>query len=332
MLLFARFFVILRTMNKLNYVIAVVALLASCGAGKGTAESDTAAVAAETSAEVPAFQADSAYAYLKRQVDFGPRVPNSEAHRLTQEWLASELRRHGAEVTLQQADLKAFDGTTLHTVNIFGSYNPEAADRTLLLAHYDTRPWADQDPDPKNHHKPIDGANDGASGVAVLLETARIINANNPGKGIDILFVDSEDYGTDADEDSWALGAKYFAEHPIKPGYAPARAILLDMVGGRGAKFPAEYFSRQAAPELDDAIRAAAARAGHAKMFPAEFGGAVTDDHIQLIKAGIPAIDIIDYRDGFCPTWHTMADNLQNIDPNTLLSVGETLLNYLFYR
>ena len=180
------------------------------------------------------------------------------------------------------------------------------------------RPWADEDPDDSNHKKAIDGANDGASGVGVLLEAARIFGQQNPETGIDILFVDSEDYGTEGDDTSWALGARYFAENPIKPGYRPAQAILLDMVGGKGAVFPAEYFSRQAAPGLDDAFRAAAAKPDQG--------------HVELIKQGIPAIDIIDYRvnEGFCPTWHTMADNIDNIDKESLRAVGETLLHFIY--
>ena len=276
--------------------------------------------------------ADSAYSYVKRQTDFGPRVPNTAPHDATAAWLSSELKRHGAEVTEQKADLRAFDGTILKSTNIMGSFNPGMDNRLLLLAHYDTRPWADEDPDDSNHKKAIDGANDGASGVGVLLEAARIFGQQNPETGIDILFVDSEDYGTEGDDTSWALGARYFAENPIKPGYRPAEAILLDMVGGKGAVFPAEYFSRQAAPGLDDAFRAAAARAGHGDMFPRNYGGAVTDDHVELIKQGIPAIDIIDYRvnEGFCPTWHTMADNIDNIDKESLRAVGETLLHFIY--
>ncbi len=322
--------------KKWIYSLLAVALM-GCGSNAGTAsasasDSSADADAAEKNVAVPSFFADSAYLYLKRQMDFGPRVPNSEAHRRCADWLVAELRRHGAEVIEQKADLKAFDGTTLHARNIFGSFNPDMQNRLLLLAHYDTRPWADEDPDPANHKKPVPGANDGASGVAVLLEAARAFAAQNPGKGIDILFVDAEDYGTKGDEDSWALGAQYFANNPIKEGYRPAEAVLLDMVGGRNATFPAEYFSRQAAPVLDDRFRAAAARAGHAEIFPQRMGGAITDDHVQLINQGIPAIDIIEYipEQGFNPTWHTVADDLPAISKETLGAVGESLMHFIY--
>lgn len=324
-------------MRFYTLMIVGVAMLSSCSAKENGDNGDSTQIVTESvaiPANLPTFSADSAFSYLKQQVEFGPRVPNSEAHRKAADWLAAELRRHGAEVTLQQASLKAFDGTQLNAVNIFGSFNPEATDRLLLLAHYDTRPWADKDSDPAKHSTPVDGANDGASGVAVLLETARILGANNPGYGIDILFVDAEDYGDYDNEDSWALGARYFAQNPIKPGYAPQRAILLDMVGGKNAVFPAEYFSRQAAPQLDDAFRASAAAMGHANLFPNVYGSGITDDHVELINAGIPAIDIIDYRHdtGFAPSWHTSDDNISNIDTDVLKAVGETLIHYIYSK
>lgn len=319
-------------MRNIMCIFSVILLLTGCGANGNAGSTDSLQTEEVRTRAVPAFNADSAYTYVKRQTDFGPRVPNTAPHDATAAWLSSELKRHGAEVTEQKADLRAFDGTILKSTNIMGSFNPGMDNRLLLLAHYDTRPWADEDPDDSNHKKAIDGANDGASGVGVLLEAARIFGQQNPETGIDILFVDSEDYGTEGDDTSWALGARYFAENPIKPGYRPAEAILLDMVGGKGAVFPAEYFSRQAAPGLDDAFRAAAARAGHGDMFPRNYGGAVTDDHVELIKQGIPAIDIIDYRvnEGFCPTWHTMADNIDNIDKESLRAVGETLLHFIY--
>lgn len=309
-------------------------MLTGCTAKAGDSRPAHDETASPEAAKAPSmrFDADSAYLYVQRQVEFGPRVPNSEPHARTAAWLASELRRHGAQVEEQSADLKAFDGTVLKSVNIFGRFNPEASDRLLLLAHYDTRPWADQDPDPGMRQSPSDGANDGASGVGVLLEVARQLSLSESRKGVDILFVDAEDYGTDGDEDSWALGARHFAATKVKKeGYRPSAAVLLDMVGGTDAVFPAEYFSRQAAASVDDALRHAAARAGHAGIFPKTMGSAVTDDHVQLIEAGVPAIDIIDYRagNGFCPTWHTSSDNLSNISKATLKAVGETLMEFI---
>ncbi|MDE6803353.1 MAG: M28 family peptidase [Muribaculaceae bacterium] len=314
-------------------VVAVLSALslAGCAATGGKAAADSTAVEPET-VPPPVFEADSAYAYLKRQVDFGPRVPNTDAHRLTGQWLASELTRHGAVVTEQKATLTAFDGTQLMATNIMGRFNPSADDRVLLLAHWDCRPWADEDPDSKRHNDAVDGANDGASGVAVLLEIARLIKESGSSRGIDILFLDAEDWGTTNDDDSWALGAQYFMAHlPDVGKYRPSDAILLDMVGGKNATFCREYFSQKSAPGIADAVWATARAAGYGDYFPNRMGGAVTDDHVKLIEGGIPAIDIIDYRpgDGFNPTWHTVSDNLDNIDPATLQAVGQPLTNYL---
>lgn len=315
-------------MQKIAFFLAIALIAGGC-AGKKT----TAAAVEQPAAAAVEFNADSAYAYVARQVDFGPRVPNTEAHRKCGDWLAAELRRHGAQVTEQRAQLKAFDGTMLNAVNIFGQFNPGADARVLLLAHWDCRPWADQDPDPANHKTPVDGANDGASGVGVLLEIARQLSLTGSDKGIDILFVDAEDWGTEGIEDSWAMGARHFVEHPPVDGYLPDEAILLDMVGGRGAVFCREYFSEKAAPRLAQALWGTAASLGHGDIFRNTFGGAVTDDHVQLIARGIPTVDIIEYHPeqetGFNPNWHTVSDNMDNIDPATLKAVGETVLTYI---
>lgn len=318
---------------SIYHILFTAALaLVSC-AGKTTAEKSSVSTAQEEASmsnEIT-FSADSAYSYLARQVEFGPRVPNSEAHGKAADWLVAELSRHGAQVIEQNTDLTAFDGTLLHARNIFGQFNPENPSRILLIAHYDCRPWADQDPDPEKRKLPVDGANDGASGVAVLLETARQLKAADSSLGVDILFVDAEDWGTDGDDDSWAMGARYFANHPPVEGYSPSFAILLDMVGGKGAIFPREYFSQQNAPQLNDAFWGAAHAAGHSGNFPNRLGGAITDDHLEFLKVGIPAIDIIEYNtgNGFNPNWHTSTDNLDNISKETLAAVGESLMQFL---
>lgn len=279
------------------------------------------------------FNADSAYRYLEKQVEFGPRVPNTSSHRQTGDWLVSELQRHGVNVLEQKMQLKAFDGTILDSRNIFGQINPESKERILLLAHWDSRPWADKDPDPSKRKQPVDGANDGASGVAVLLEIARQLSINPVKKGIDILFVDAEDWGTDGDEDSWALGTQYFVSNPPVKGYSPQFGILLDMVGGDGAIFCREYFSERSAPQLSDKIWQTAHKLGYGEMFPNRMGTAVMDDHVELIKGGIPSIDIIEYHpnseNGFNSRWHTTSDNMEGISKTTLNAVGTTLMRFI---
>ncbi len=315
-------------MQKFMTIITTALLLAACGGNKGATEA-TAALPAEEVAKV-AFNADSAYSYVAKQVAFGPRVPNTEAHRQCGDWLASELRRHGADVIEQKATLKAFDGTDLNARNIFGRINPDVKKRVLLLAHWDCRPWADADPNPANRKTPVDGANDGASGVGVILEIARQLNLSKSDLGIDFLFVDAEDWGDDGNEDSWALGTRYFVENPPIEGYTPDYAILLDMVGGKDATFYREYFSEQAASDVAAKVWSAASALGYGDRFFNRVGTAVMDDHVQLITHGIPAIDIIEYHpeaeSGFNPRWHTVNDNMEGIDPATLEAVGKTVI------
>lgn len=315
-------------MQKFMTIITTALMLAACGGNKGATEA-TAALPVEEVAKVT-FNADSAYSYVAKQVAFGPRVPNTEAHRQCGDWLASELRRHGADVIEQKATLKAFDGTSLNARNIFGCINPDVKKRVLLLAHWDCRPWADADPNPANRKTPVDGANDGASGVGVILEIARQLNLAKSDLGIDFLFVDAEDWGNDGNEESWALGTRYFVENLPIEGYAPDYAILLDMVGGKDATFYREYFSEQAAPDVAAKVWSAAGALGYGDRFFNRVGTAVMDDHVQLITHGIPAIDIIEYHpeaeSGFNPRWHTVNDNMEGIDPATLEAVGKTVI------
>lgn len=309
-----------------------LAILTACTSGKATEASSK-----ETTETIerPTFNADSAYMFVDRLVAFGPRVPNTEAHRKAGDWLAATLEGYGWEVTQQRATLPAFDGTQLQARNIFAQINPGLPDRLLLLAHWDSRPWADSDPDPAKHSQPVLGANDGASGVGVLLEIARQFSINpRTEAAVDILLVDAEDWGNYNDDESWALGTRYFAANPPVASYSPSQAILLDMVGSPDAQFGYEYFSAEANPGLLQKVWTTAARLGHSNYFHNGFGGAVTDDHTELIKQGIPAIDIIDYRhspshQGFDPVWHTTRDDMSNISRQTLGAVGETLMGIM---
>ena len=295
----------------------------------------------------PSFNADSAYAFIKAQCDFGPRDMNSRGHDLCGEWIVSKFKEYGCKVTMQTATLAGYDGTKLRSRNIMASINPEATTRILLCAHWDSRPWADNDPDSANWRKPILAANDAASGVAVMLELARIIGKSKDEKafnkqlGIDFVCFDAEDWGTPqwadvADNaDSWALGAQYWSKN-LPQGYEARYGILLDMVGGVGAKFYREGMSMQYAPEIVKKVWRAAREVGFGSYFPKEDGGVITDDHVPVNQfAKIPTIDIIPYyadcqQSSFGPTWHTLADNMENIDKNTLKAVGQTLVQVIY--
>ena len=295
----------------------------------------------------PSFNADSAYAFTKTQCDFGPRDMNSRGHDLCGEWIVSKFKEYGCKVTTQTATLAGYDGTKLRSRNIMASINPEATTRILLCAHWDSRPWADNDPDSANWRKPILAANDAASGVAVMLELARIIGKSKDEKafnkqlGIDFVCFDAEDWGTPqwadvADNaDSWALGAQYWSKN-LPQGYEARYGILLDMVGGVGAKFYREGMSMQYAPEIVKKVWRAAREVGFGSYFPKEDGGVITDDHVPVNQfAKIPTIDIIPYyadcqQSSFGPTWHTLADNMENIDKNTLKAVGQTLVQVIY--
>lgn len=316
--------------NKL-WFLTIISLLAACGSKQGASSAGTAESQVVERAAAGSFSADSAYSFVKAQTDLGPRVPNTEAHRRAGDWMVGKLKEYGAKVTEQRADLRAFDGTTLHARNIFGQINPEATERTLIMAHYDSRPWADEDPDPSRRREPVMGANDGASGVAVALEILRQLQQLGTSKGVDILLSDAEDWGTEGDDESWALGTRYFVEHPVVEGYYPTRVILLDMVGGKEAVFPQEIFSVQADPNLVREIWSTAAQIGYGHLFPSQTGGAVTDDHVEFIKAGIPAVDIIEYHRGrgFDSNWHTTGDTLDKISPSTLKAVGDVVVTVI---
>lgn len=287
------------------------------------------------------FDADSAYASVVAQCDFGPRVPGSAAHDRCGDYIVARFKALGLSVSEQRADQKAWDGKVLHTRNIIAAYRPELADRIIICTHWESRPWADADPDSSLHHEPVMAANDGASGVAVMLEVARKLEELKPELGIDFICFDSEDYGmpywaeTDdvADGSDWCLGSQYWAAHPHVPGYKARFGILLDMVGGRDARFCFEGISMRYASEVMVHVWDAAGRAGASQLFLAEQGGYAQDDHVPMNEvAGIPTIDIIPYVEGehtFGATWHTTQDTPENISRETLKGVGQTLLQFL---
>lgn len=286
-----------------------------------------------------AFDASSAYGFVKKQVEFGPRVPNTPAHAACADWLVKTLKQWTPDVVVQAFQAKAYDGRVLDGKNIIASFNAEAKDRILLCAHWDSRPFADHDPDPANHFKPVMGANDGASGVGVLLEVARQLSLRKPAAGVDILLLDLEDFGEHrnwrgAAKDNWALGSQYWARNPHRPGYKARFGILLDMVGASDAVFPMEGTSMSYAPAVTKKVWETARGLGLAKYFLAREADSLIDDHLYINAiAGIPTVDIIHYdteKQGFPASWHTAGDTLDKIDVNTLKAVGETVLAMIY--
>ena len=316
----------------------VLILLASCnGRTKGRRPiSDTIALS-----PCPRFDAGNAMLYIKEQCEFGPRVTGSEASRLCGDYIVERFRSFGATVEEQPGTVTIWDGTQLSARNIIAHINPSDPDRSLLCAHWDSRPWADNDPDETNHHTPILAANDGASGVAVMLEICRLLQEKPIQVGVDMICFDAEDLGTPlwaedrmGSSDTWCLGSKFWAERARMDNYKARFGILLDMVGGYGASFSREGISRQLAEPIVNRVWQLAGQLGYRQFFPHDDSGYITDDHINVNDAGVPCIDIIPcYDDGpssFGPTWHTLKDTPENIDPNVLEAVGQTLTQLIY--
>ncbi len=287
---------------------------------------------------VPGFNADHAFADMKTQVSFGPRVPNTAAHEKAVHWLYDQLSQCCSNVDIQPFADSGY-GETLHLTNVIASFNPSATWRVLILTHFDSRPWADEDPDSTKHGKPVPAANDGGSGVGVMMELARQMKDHPPPIGVDLFFDDGEDYGKDKiDGDAhFFLGVKYFLSVK-QANYAPRFAILLDMVGDTNAYFIPESTSEQAASVYVNEIWSTANRLG-LSHFHTDRQTAIDDDHIPLIKAGIPSVDIIDgdlvghqSSDPNRKYWHTVDDLPKHISRETMDEVGRLLLTLIYQQ
>lgn len=289
---------------------------------------------------IPQFNADSAYNYVAKQLEFGPRVPGSEAHKQCAEWFIDFFNEKADTVYVQDFRTRLYNGNGIDGKNIIAAFNPEAKKRILLAAHWDSRPFADHDPDEKNWNTPIDGANDGASGVGVLMEIARLMKETPTNVGVDIILFDLEDYGAPyylnlMTNDDWALGSQYWSKNPHIYNYRAYFGILLDMVGAPNAKFPKEYYSQQFAPALSNDVWRIAREIGYSDYFTNELGHPINDDHIYVnVHARIPMIDIIHLENNsessFYPFWHTVKDNIEQIDPKTLGMVGDVVVNVIY--
>ena len=328
-------------MTDMRYVLMTMLWLVSfvaCGGQTKGAEGDDSTT--RNVVNVPQFDADSAFYFVKAQVDFGPRAMNTTAHDACGDYLADKLTQYGAKVYNQRADIPSYEGKMLKARNIIGAFNPEAKRRVALFAHWDSRPWADNDPDATKHYTPILGANDGASGVGVLLEVARLLQQQPTTIGIDIILLDAEDVGNHrdsglSDENSWCLGSQYWARTPHVPNYNARFGILLDMVGGTNARFLYEYYSEQFARDINRKVWKAARSIGYDNYFVAQGGGGATDDHLFINQiARIPTIDIIptSQQYTFFEHWHTVKDDMDVITVPTLKAVGQTILQVIYYE
>lgn len=292
-----------------------------CGGGGSDTAADPpreAAPVVRTSTAV--FDADTAWAFLVHQVEQGPRVPNTEAHRRTADWLVATLERFGGEVERQRFTSTTGRGAPWELQNVVGRFGPAGGGRLLLVAHWDSRPWADEDPDPANHERPVPGANDGASGVAVLLEVARHLGTASLTRGVDILFTDGEDLGEPGSFDGFCRGARHFASRGVSQY---RRGVVVDLVGDTRQLFPIEGYSLRAAPEVVDWVWARGV-ALSPEVFSTVVGPSVYDDHMPLIEAGLPTVDIIDIN---YEHWHTVADDLRGVAPRSLETVGRVVLS-----
>jgi len=290
--------------------------------------------AACTPSEPRAFDGAAALRDVVTQVEFGPRVPGTAAHRKCADWIASELEKSHAVVRKQKFSwvpppprdtLATWEPDTLPMWNIIAAFNPKARDRITFCAHWDSRPMADEEPDSSLHDQPIPGANDGASGVAVLLELARIMGETPPPFGVDLIFFDAEDLGRSDDISGFLIGSKWFVRQAVN--YRPMAVVLIDMVGDSDLTLPRERFSDSLSAGLTDLVWQTAARL-NLEAFVDSVGEAVIDDHIPFLIAGIPAVDIIDFD---YPYWHTLEDTPDKVSAASLATVG-TLLSALVYQ
>lgn len=325
---------------KFSIYLGFSAVFFSCGPDTPTENTDNKVEPVITKPHVvpPDFNADSAYAFVKAQADMGPRTPGSKAHDNAVVYFEKQFKKYGAEVIIQKGNVTTYDNKPWVLKNIIATYNPKAEDRILLSAHWDSRPFADKDKKPENNTKACPGVNDGASGVGVLMEIARVISTKSPNVGIDIILFDLEDYGDDGgDPDTWCLGSQYWAKNLHVPYYGAKFGILLDMVGAKDATFYKEEISATYAPEVLNKVWATAQKLGYTNFINQPMGP-MTDDHKYINElAQVPCIDIIDYRmnvatqhGSFFEHHHTIADDINTIDKSTLKAVGQTLLEVIY--
>lgn len=332
-------------MNISPFLLAGLLLTVSCGSDKEKRRATSEAQPA-INVEVPPFNADSAYHFVARQVAFGPRIPNTKSHEQAGHYFVETLKRYGAQITIQEFQQENFAGLTMNLKNIVASFNPDKTKRILLAAHWDTRPFSDKDKEKPS--APFPGANDGASGVGVLLEVARVLHSNAlPKVGVDIIFFDGEDWGEkegqkqshplpDGLQEWWCLGSQHWSKNKHKPNYSAYYGILLDMVGAKNAQFHREGYSMEFAPSIVKKVWDHAHRLGYSHLFINKTQPGITDDHVFVNTiARIPMVNIVHFEPGigyFGSFHHTQRDNMDIISAEMLAIVGTTILNVIYHE
>ena len=321
---------------RYSFIIIISLSLLSCQKEKPSSQSVK--KVQKQSIEIPQFNADSAYQYIQDQVDFGPRYLSSQGWEQCGDYLVEKLLNYTHHVQEQNTDITTYDGKSHRLRNVIASFSPEKNNRILLCAHWDTRHVADYDDERQD--EPILGANDGGSGVGVLIEIARLLSKQECRMGIDIILFDAEDYGNPDNSSansasSWCIGSKYWSENPHTDNYFAQYGILLDMVGAKGARFTHEGLSRNYAQRILKKVWQQAHALGHGAYFSYQMTPQIIDDHLYLnTVANIPTIDIIEYdnntQSGFFEHWHTHGDDMSNIDKNTLKAVGQTVVSVIY--
>ena len=287
---------------------------------------------------IPQFEADSAVAYIEAQMAFGPRTPGAAAWKRCGDWIVRQMNHWCDTVYVQDFHTDLWDGTPATGCNIVGSLRPKAAQRVVLAAHWDSRLWADHDPDPSKHHSAVPGANDGASGAAMLMELARIMHTMPPSVGVDFVFFDLEDQGipewaSTYEDNTWCKGSQYWAKHRHVPYYTAAYGILFDMVATFNPRYTQEEVSRTFAPGLTRRLWRAAASIGYGHIFISQPTAPILDDHLYVNQiADIPMVDIVQNSatESFFPHWHTTTDDLDHVSPQTLATVAHVVLATLY--
>jgi len=324
---------VFKRVKFLILIILTTVLINSCGENKVEVSKPLFELKAQS--VIPKFDANNTYQYIKEQIKFGSRNPNSMAHSAALNYLFNTLSKYTQNVTKQSFNYTGYNGEVLKLTNIIAKFNPQDKNRIMICAHWDSRPRSDHSKDPSKMNLPVLGANDGASGVAVILELARILNENKINYGIDLVLFDGEDYGLESDLSNFSLGSKYYSSKLINDTF-PAFAVLLDMVGDKDAKFKIEKNSKDYAPDLVDLFWNKAAQIG-ADKFTTQISPPIYDDHISLNQAGLKTIDIIDSDLIGADTplerrnyWHTENDTIDNIGVETLQQVGDVVTNVIY--